>query len=84
MKNLTKLFLGTVSLAGDFNNWSATDAAYALKNVGGVWTLVTAVPSGKHEYKFVLDGGAKWKEDPSNSETSDDHNGGVNSVLTVP
>ncbi|MBI5835932.1 MAG: glycogen-binding domain-containing protein [Candidatus Eisenbacteria bacterium] len=74
----------SVTLAGDFNNWSPNDAATACRLQDGVWTAVITLQPGKHTYKFVLDGGAKWKEDPSNSEKVDDGFGGSNSVVNVP
>lgn len=75
---------GTVNLAGEFNGWNSGDANYALKLADGVWSITVPLQPGKYQYKFVLDGGAKWKEDPSNTETMDDHNGGLNTIVTVP
>ncbi len=75
---------GTVSLAGEFNAWNSGDPNYALKLADGVWSITVPLQPGKYQYKFVLDGGAKWKEDPSNKDTMDDHNGGLNTIVTVP
>jgi len=51
------------------------------KDASGRWTLVKALPAGSHQYKFVVDGGAQWREDPANPSTSDDGYGGKNSLL---
>jgi hypothetical protein len=75
---------GSVTLAGEFNNWNVSDAGATCKLQDGVWTAVVKMAPGKYKYKFVLDAGAKWKEDPSNPDKVDDGYGGSNSVVTVP
>jgi hypothetical protein len=75
---------GTVSLAGEFNNWNVNDATAACRLQDGVWAAVIKLAPGKYKYKFVLDAGAKWKEDPSNPDKVDDGYGGSNSIVTVP
>lgn len=72
--------LGSVHVAGTFNDWSPT--AWPMRREGGVWTLTRALPAGRHAYKLVLDGG-EWIADPSVAETEDDTYGGRNSVLHV-
>jgi 1,4-alpha-glucan branching enzyme len=74
---------GTVHLAGTFNSWS-TSADPMSKDAKGRWSIVKALGAGTHQYKFVIDGGAQWKEDPANPNTTDDGYGGKNSVLVVP
>ena len=80
----------TVNLAGTFNDWGGTlhgpfnpsiDAME--KNEQGVWAIVIPLKPGKYEYKFVIDGGVVWKEDPNNPERIDDGYGGSNSILVV-
>ncbi|MFQ5600109.1 MAG: glycogen-binding domain-containing protein [Candidatus Krumholzibacteriia bacterium] len=73
----------TVHLAGSFNSWSTT-ADPMTRDEEGTWTIVRQIPSGSHQYKFVIDGGQEWKEDPDNPNTADDGYGGSNSVLVVP
>lgn len=81
-----------VTLAGTFNNWGGTQTGRYDPDIDpmrdpdgdGVWTIVKALPPGRYEYKFVLDGAVRWEEDPTNPETVDDGYGGVNSVLVVP
>ncbi len=46
----------SVSVAGTFNNWSSD--ANALRDDGnGLWTARLELPLGRHEFKFVVDGG---------------------------
>ncbi len=72
----------SVHLAGSFNDWS-TSADPLAKDAAGRWTLVRALPSGTHQYKFVING-QQWKEDPGNTNTGDDGYGGKNSIVVVP
>ena len=45
----------SVFLAGDFNGWS--DYATPLqRSPDGFWTVAIALPPGRHEFKFVVDG----------------------------
>lgn len=73
----------TVHLAGSFNSWS-TSTDPMSKDASGRWTIVKALGAGTYQYKFVVDGGAQWKEDPANPSTTDDGYGGKNSELVVP
>lgn len=73
----------SVHLAGTFNSWS-TNADPMQKDAQGRWTIVKPLPSGSHQYKFVVDGGAQWKEDAANPNSTDDGYGGKNSLLVVP
>jgi 1,4-alpha-glucan branching enzyme len=80
----------TVNLAGTFNDWGGTlhgpfnpSIDVMRKNETGVWELVVPLKPGKYEYKFVIDGGITWEEDPNNPERVDDGYGGYNSILVV-
>jgi 1,4-alpha-glucan branching enzyme len=73
----------SVHLAGSFNHWSAT-ADPLTKDATGRWTIVKELPSGTHQYKFVVNGAQPWNLDPNNPNTTDDGFGGQNSVLVVP
>jgi hypothetical protein len=68
-----------VSVAGDFNNWSA-DATPLKRDEDGVWRGTVAMSEGIHHYKFVIDGN-KWVPDPKAdaSLNEGDNYGGVNS-----
>lgn len=75
----------SVWVTGTFTGWAPTPAEGALELVpsGSTWTLSTTLPSGgRHQYKFIVDGGT-WIDDPSNPERVDDGFGGFNSVLEV-
>ncbi len=80
-----------VTLAGNFNNWGGTLVGRYDPTIGimtdedgdGVWVIVVPLPSGRYQYKFVLDGGVVWELDPNNPDT--DFEGGFeNSLVIVP
>lgn len=73
----------SVHLAGDFNGWSEDAEPMRDPDGDGVWTVVVDLTPGRYEYKFVVDGGARWFADPGNLETAPDPFGGVNSVIVV-
>ena len=71
----------SVSLVGDFNAW--VKGATALEQTGreGVWVASVVVPSGRHEYAFVVDGN-RWVSDPSAPVKIDEYNV-ESSILSV-
>lgn len=69
-----------VSVAGEFNNWSET-ATPMRKTVGGSWTVTLQIPSGRYQYKYIVDG--TWVTDPDNPDKAPDNYGGQNSVVTI-
>lgn len=69
----------TVYLAGDFNGWSPN--AYAMKKEGDEWVMQVHLTSGKHLYKFVIDG--NWIIDPGNQLWEENEHGTGNSVLWI-
>lgn len=71
---------GSVHLAGSFNGWSA-DSHPLVKGDDGVWSIVMALKPGRHEYKFVVDGG--WFADGDNPDTVPDSFGGANSLVVI-
>lgn len=46
-----------VLLAGSFNDWNP-HVTPMLPDSGGTWRCELALPPGRHEYKFVIDG--RW------------------------
>src|SRR5450756_1092852 len=62
----------SVELVGDFNEW--TKGAIQLKPSGapGVWAVSVALPAGRHEYAFIING-TRWIADPLATKTSDDY-----------
>ena len=77
---------GTVHVAGTFNDWTGSvgDGVWALSYDADAdaWTGSFALPTGTHQYKFVIDE-ATWITDPGNPDTAPDGVGGDNSVLDV-
>ena len=73
-------------VSGTFNSWAPTVADGALemtRTAGSPWEVTTLIePTGRHEYKFIVDG-TRWIPDPTNPEQVDDTYGGFNSVLWV-
>jgi 1,4-alpha-glucan branching enzyme len=47
----------------------------------GVWSVDVALPPGRHEYAFVMDG-KRWSPDPAADRVSDDF-GTESSVVVV-
>uniref|UniRef100_A0A7S3A0W2 AMP-activated protein kinase glycogen-binding domain-containing protein n=1 Tax=Rhodosorus marinus TaxID=101924 RepID=A0A7S3A0W2_9RHOD len=45
-----------VQLSGDWTDWRAIQMFH---EGGGMWSVVTPVPPGAHEFKFIVDG--EWK-----------------------
>jgi len=70
----------SVAVAGTFNNWSP-DQTPMRRERSGKWKAVVFLPSGRHEYRFVVDG--RWISDPAASETVGNSYGSTNSVLAV-
>lgn len=68
-----------VILAGSFNNWS--ENAFKMEKTTDGWSYTAKLPSGKHHYKFIVDG--NWIVDPSNSIKEYDEHGNINSVRMV-
>ena len=48
----------------------------------GVFEAILELESGRHEYKFIVDG--VWKVDPANPERVRNNYGQLNSILVVP
>jgi 1,4-alpha-glucan branching enzyme len=81
-----------VTLAGSFNNWGGTQGGGRYDpsidpmedpDGDGVWTIVTPLPAGRYQYKFVIDGGVRWEPDPNNADTATE-SGIQNSLIIVP
>lgn len=69
-----------VFVAGSFNGWNPAASALT-RRLEGRWTADLALPSGRHEYLFVVDGA--WTCDETASEYVPNPFGGRNSVVTV-
>src|SRR6266550_7200420 len=69
-----------VALAGTFNKWSTESTTMMRKDAD--WSVSINLAPGTYRYKFVVDK-ARWTVDPENSQTEDDGDGHINSVLIV-
>ena len=70
----------SVFIAGSFNEWSP-DATPMLKVGEGSWVTEIALPPGRYEYRFVVDG--EWMDEPQAVETVPNPFDGLNAVLSV-
>ena len=68
-----------VILAGTFNNWSEDEIKMVRTDDG--WKHTLTLSSGKHHYKFIVDG--EWLVDPENPIKEYDYHGYINSVRMV-
>lgn len=70
-----------ISLIAEFNNWSP-EVNPMRRNANGKWTIAVVLPTGRYQYKFLIDKKLKIT-DPGNSDVEPDGFGGLNSVITV-
>ncbi len=70
-----------VSIAGDFNNWSATTHPMRRNESHGIWELCIQLPPGRRQYRLVVDG--RWIIDPHNPSTEPNPYHETNSVVVV-
>jgi hypothetical protein len=69
-----------VFVAGSFNDWHpALTPMIALGD--GRWAKELALPPGRYEYRFVVDG--QWADDAKATEIVPNPYGGVNAVLVI-
>ncbi len=68
-----------VILAGSFNNWN--EEALRMQKTEAGWAIDLSLTSGKHKYKYIVDG--NWMLDPKNQRVERDRSGNENSVLLV-
>jgi 1,4-alpha-glucan branching enzyme len=69
-----------VRITGTFCDWSARGLPLN-KREDGLWETHLALESGKHEYRFIVDGA--WLPDPHNAQTVANEFGGANSMVVV-
>jgi hypothetical protein len=74
--------VGSVAVAGSFNQWDPARTPLAPAGTSGFWTATVALPPGQHQYAFVVNG-AEWIPDPVAPAVNDGF-GRRNSVVTVP
>jgi 1,4-alpha-glucan branching enzyme len=72
----------SVSVAGSFNQWSATSHPLARAQSPGVWTRVVPLPPGEHLFMYVVDG-TQWISPPAAEDYADDGFGARNGIVVV-
>lgn len=72
----------TVAVAGTFNQWDATTTPLVRSDPAGVWSVTLVLPTGEHQYAFVVDG-RRFLPDPA-APAVDDGFGRKNSLLALP
>lgn len=68
-----------VSVSGSFNGWS--EPGYMMTFKDGAWVFPACLNTGKHSYKFLVDG--KWMLDPENKLWEENQYNTGNSVLWI-
>jgi Glycogen recognition site of AMP-activated protein kinase len=71
-----------VALAGSFNEWSDSSIVFTESAAPGVWSATVALPPGRYQYLFVVDG-TRWIPDPLAHAQVEDEFGQRNSLLVV-
>jgi len=71
---------GRVALAGTFNEWDINTLPMK-KDIKGIWRARVALPSGRCEYRFWVDG--IWHDDPNALEKVENSFGSQNCVRIV-
>lgn len=71
-----------VELVGSFNQWRPGTIRLSGPDASGHWTATVALPEGRHEYLFLVDG-QQWVTDPSATVVRPDGFGHVNAIRVV-
>jgi len=69
-----------VCIAGSFNDWHPT-VTPMIRLEDGKWAKELALPPGRYEYRFVVDG--QWVDDPAATDLIPNSYGTANAVLVV-
>ena len=77
---LTHATAQEVCIAGSFNDWHPS-VTPMVRLDDGKWAKELALPPGRYEYRFVVDG--QWVDDPAASELIPNPFGTPNAVLEV-
>jgi chromosome partitioning protein len=71
----------SVSIAGDFNAWSASATRMEAGRRSGEWRTALPLKSGRYRYRLVVDG--KWITDPNNQYVEVNQFGELNNIVEV-
>lgn len=77
---LTRPDAREVGIAGSFNDWHSS-VTPMIRLINGKWAKELALPPGRYEYRFVVDG--EWVDDPAATELIPNPFGTPNAVLVV-
>lgn len=77
---LTHPTAAEVGIAGSFNDWHP-NVTPMIRLSDGKWAKELALPPGRYEYRFVVDG--EWVDDPAATELIPNPFGTPNAVLVV-
>jgi chromosome partitioning protein len=72
----------TISVAGDFNGWSATATPLRYDAAIRAHQILVEIPPGRYRYRLVVDG--RWRADPFNKLQRLNDYDEPNSLLVVP
>lgn len=72
----------TVSLVGDFNDWSVSATPLRVSSGNGIWSVTIPLEPGRYRYGFVVNEN-RWVTDPSAPPALEDEFGRPSSVVTV-
>ena len=72
----------SVHVVGSFNDWGPVSIPLEELDHDGIWRAAVVLPTGTHEYMFVVDG-ERWVVDPLAGRFVDDGFGQENSVMIV-
>ncbi len=73
---------GRVELVGTFNDWRPGEIVLQGPDASGHWTATVNLPSGRHEYLFLVDGGT-LVTDPRATAHRPDGFGQTNALLEL-
>jgi hypothetical protein len=77
---LTRPDAQQICIAGSFNDWHPS-VTPMIRLSDGKWAKELALPPGRYEYRFVVDG--EWVDDPAATELIPNPFGTPNAVLVV-
>jgi 1,4-alpha-glucan branching enzyme len=72
----------SVSLAGSFNQWSASSHPLLRQSGDGLWAIVVPLPPGEHTFMYVVNG-TEWVSPPMAEDYVGDGFGAKNGIVVV-
>jgi 1,4-alpha-glucan branching enzyme len=78
--NLLAPEAGSVSVAGEFNDWDPLSHPMK-KDKKGLWKVSFSLAPGTYQYRFFVDG--QWQSDPNCTSSVGNPFGTLNSVMRV-